>query len=456
MIARPSIAPLVLLAAATLGCRDVLNPDTDMGSVALSSVTAEGTTGYTAFEIGCPADLISCNSVDINDLGQVTGYGSDADYGTHGYFYDRGTFIDLGTFGVRWVWPRSINNRGQIVGWAKTDTDVPNLPYPNPVKQQHAFLWQDGALTDLQPYLEPVSQWWWRFGHAYDINDAGLIGGRVLSYQGWARAFALDGEVVTDLGWVGGPYGPPYSDMQSVNDAGDMVGVCHVRSDGVTKVHPCLWRDNVLSDIGLPGDTFYMYDYTVRINNDGVVVGSYWDLGVRESKVYSWQDGIWSDLGIDNVRVVDMNDRFQVAVNRRYAAAARAAVWQDFELSVLPVPDGYDYVEASAINNLGIVAGSGRRSGSYWNRALVWMPNRLEALIEVVQSLEVNRGIEVALTATLQAALASVQNDRPAAISQLRAFQAQVEGLRGQKLTNTEVDLFLTWVEGIIDELASG
>jgi len=50
----------------------------------------------------------------------------------------------------------------------------------------------------------------------------------------------------------------------------------------------------------------------------------------------------------------------------------------------------------------------------------------------------------------LQAALASLENDRPAAIQQVEAFINQVEALPGTKWTNAEAEELVTKPEEII------
>jgi probable HAF family extracellular repeat protein len=57
----------------------------------------------------------------------------------------------------------AIENVGQVVGWSQVDDDV------------HAFIWQDGVMTDLNVLIPSGSGWILRDASA--INDAGEIAG---------------------------------------------------------------------------------------------------------------------------------------------------------------------------------------------------------------------------------------------------------------------------------------
>src|SRR6185295_5676213 len=57
-----------------------------------------------------------------------------------------------------------INNVGQIVGSSRISPRT---------GAQHAFIWQRGAMTDLNTLLVPGTDW--VIGFAYDINDSGQI-----------------------------------------------------------------------------------------------------------------------------------------------------------------------------------------------------------------------------------------------------------------------------------------
>jgi probable HAF family extracellular repeat protein len=103
-------------------------------------------------------------STGINARRRVVGYGSSDFAGifeVRAILWDRAGVVDLGTLGGGTaVFPRAINNRGQIVGGLNT---------PPPVSQR-AFLWDRGATTIL-PGLGDT------FSEASGINASGEIVG---------------------------------------------------------------------------------------------------------------------------------------------------------------------------------------------------------------------------------------------------------------------------------------
>lgn len=79
----------------------------------------------------------------------------------------------------------------------------------------------------------------------------------------------------------------------------------------------------------------------------------------------------------------------------------------------------------------------------------------LQTLIDNVATLELQRGLENALSQTLSAALASIDADRPSAIQQLYAFINQVEALRGHGLSDAEADGLIARAQEIIAALGA-
>ena len=71
---------------------------------------------------------------------------------------------DLGTLGGTYSLANGVNNGGQVVGEAEDGDYI-----------VHAFLWQNGAMVDLNTLLPANSEW--ELTTALQINNAGQIAG---------------------------------------------------------------------------------------------------------------------------------------------------------------------------------------------------------------------------------------------------------------------------------------
>ena len=80
------------------------------------------------------------------------------------FLYSQGVMTDIGTLGGTFSEGLGINDAGQVTGTSYTSDHV-----------QHAFLYSNGTVIDLNTVLDPVTGSGWNLQDAWDINDAGQI-----------------------------------------------------------------------------------------------------------------------------------------------------------------------------------------------------------------------------------------------------------------------------------------
>lgn len=137
----------------------------------------------------------------INDHGQVVGGSFTADGGVHGFIWQDGAIIDLGalggttnasqpplaascnlpthfgSLGTTFSLANGVNNRGQVVGRSVA-----------PNGDDHAFVWSDGVMVDLNDEIPGGSGW--TLIEAESINGSGQISGYGI-VNGQTHAFLL-------------------------------------------------------------------------------------------------------------------------------------------------------------------------------------------------------------------------------------------------------------------------
>jgi probable HAF family extracellular repeat protein len=164
---------------------------------------------------------IYTSAYGINDSGQVVG---KSDYG--GFRWQDGVVTNLGALPggpSNGSFPYAINAAGQIVGTSLTAAAWP---------VEHAFLWQNGQMTDLDP-ADPISI-------AHGINSSGQVVGWATTsiYQPihaslWQNGVQIDlnSQIPADSGWVLYYAG-------AINDFGQIVGYGNKGAFLLTPVTP--------------------------------------------------------------------------------------------------------------------------------------------------------------------------------------------------------------------------
>ena len=206
---------------------------------------------------------------------------------TRAVLWQDGKAIDLGTLGGNESGALSVNDRGQVVGFA-TNT-IPD-PLSILAAQIRAFLWQDGAMRDLGT-----------LGTGNDslaefVNERGQVAGWAFTNATTNPAtgspttdpFLWEHGTIQDLGTLGGTIGFPYG----LNNRGQVIGTSDLSGDLAT--HPFLWtKPGPMQDLGTFGGSF---GFALGINDAGEVVGFASDQN-EAPLAFLWKDGVMTNLG---------------------------------------------------------------------------------------------------------------------------------------------------------------
>ena len=312
--------------------------------------------------------------------------------------YDVGTFggPQSGTFFYpSFTVPRSMNNRGVVVGFG--DTALPD-PYPDCFTDcflSHGLRFQYGALTDLGALPGDNG------AIALGLNENGLIvgaseNGSVDSVTGFPEFDAVlwKGTQLTHLENFGGSQ----SQAIIVNNQGLVAGVAantipDPYASGLTLCIPLecgwtvttqqravVWQNKHIHDLGtLGGNDAVAY----LVNESGQVAGvSYTDTiptvttGVPTQHAFLWERGNMIDLGtfggsISAVRA--LNSRGQVAGYATFPGdqVYHPSLWSQGKLIDLGSFGG-DLAAATGVNDAGTVAGVSYLPDNFRLHALVW------------------------------------------------------------------------------------
>lgn len=299
---------------------------------------------YTLVDIGTIADGDQSATFALNNAGQVASYaniaaGSEA---FHVTLYDAGRLIDLGTLGGPVSEALSVNDRGQVSGMATI-----------PSGEQHAFLWENGKMTDLGEAGSTSLGW--------AINGRGDVAGSVAKGEDASVAFLSHGGRTTLLGTLPDRVA---AEAHGINDRGEVVG---------TSWNPNSWREAFLYGGGkmrglgtLPGGSS---SGALGINARGQVTGfASTSSGAMHAFLYS--KGRMTDLGTMGAFAQGrgINSAGDVVGDGRTTRGARhAGLFRGghvFDLNDgLPPDSGWELQTADAINDKGQIIGLARHDG---------------------------------------------------------------------------------------------
>ena len=202
----------------------------------------------------------------INDRREIVGGSTTSDGNFHGFLWDRGVMTNLGTLGGPNSFGNGINDRGQIVGGATVSDAVnPILGFP----PYYGTLWDDDEIVNLTGDTPAA---------AFNINKRTQVVGRLLvpdpKERGVAHAFLWQEGVLTDLGV---PAGDDNSEANSLNDDGQIVGDAGVGCiETYTPDRALLWQMGMRFDLNtlIPEGTGYNLIVAFDVNARGEIIVS--------------------------------------------------------------------------------------------------------------------------------------------------------------------------------------
>jgi probable HAF family extracellular repeat protein len=240
------------------------------------------------------------NFGEINDFGQVVGYsetkvpdpnGEDVcGFGTHRkclpFLWQFFHMSALPLLGGNNGQASSINNRGQIGGFAETATVDSGCP-PNLIRTP--VLWKNDKAHPIPlPTVDgdPDGDAVWINDEGQAAGSSGNCSGTVLHAVSWENITAenVTASALPDFGT--GAF------AQGMNNQGQIVGSVGT-ADNLTQTG-ALWQNKTLTTLDLlPGD---FGGLASGINSKGQVVGSNWDSNFNWSHAFIWQDNVTTDL----------------------------------------------------------------------------------------------------------------------------------------------------------------
>src|SRR5262245_45867371 len=130
---------------------------------------------YAATDLGTLPHGTYISAGDLNEAGQVVGYGDVSDR-FHAFLWDNGTMLDLGTLGGSNSNALGINDRGQVVGYADVPGDAAHDAFL--ITPQGGVWFRDSDLDGRNDLMLDLGRLPGAgFSEATDVNNVGQVVG---------------------------------------------------------------------------------------------------------------------------------------------------------------------------------------------------------------------------------------------------------------------------------------
>jgi len=322
---------------------------------------------------------------------------------------------------------RFLNQAGVVSSYADTALPDPNAPdfcFVSDCLLAHAYRWKNGVMTDLgaldnrlnSAAVSINAQGWsagqsqipaphavlWKHRNIIDLgtleggigslgiylNDAGQVVGvadngepdpfSLLETGDQIRTFLWENVTMQDIGTLGGPDAVPGAACDNQR-RGYIVGSSFVSftpndSTGIPTLHPFLWNNGEMSDLGNLGGTV---SGAQCANTRGDVIGSSTLPGDLVSHAFLWRNGVMTDLGTlggDNSEAIWINGRGDVAGSADLPGINLhdAVLWKDGKIVDLGTVGTDPCSRGRGINSRGQVVGGSSDCVSAFLHAFVW------------------------------------------------------------------------------------
>ncbi len=212
------------------------------------------------------------------------------------FLWENGVMSQLPTLGGNNAYAVNVNHRGQVVGFAETNTlDATCIP-PQQLNLQ-GVVWgpKPGQMEILAPFPGDDASM------GIGINDRGEAIGQsgmcaVVNNSNNAtmqRGVIWQNGTVTDIGGLGGSV--PYTFPWAINNKGQVIGQSNAETIQYGPiVHAFFWDKGAMTDLGVLPD-FNFVSASFGFNDKGQVVGISLDTNFN-AHGFIWQDGVMTDL----------------------------------------------------------------------------------------------------------------------------------------------------------------